>query len=235
MEKTTTIIDQATSGLEHYPDSRASDPEWRYTEVQRCGTEMHGYCPGPCLELHSRSTCSGLPCLIRAAASGDELAQEQMFVRLQPAVLLQARVLCRDQADAEDLAQQCILHAVRQIHQLRDLRKVVAWTWKIVRNEHRMSLRRSKYAPPQVETFDEVRMSPSARLPDAFRNVSFQDLCRRLRENYADLSGNLREVLELRVVEEQSTAEAARVLGVTEEVVRTRLTRARLALRRSLA
>ncbi|MCX6621330.1 MAG: sigma-70 family RNA polymerase sigma factor [Acidobacteria bacterium] len=196
---------------------------------------MDCYCSAPCLELHSSVRCSGKPCLIRAAAAGEACAQDEMFAKLQPSVLMQARVFCRDRADAEDLAQQCILQAMQRIGQLRDQRKVAAWTWKIVQNEHRMSLRRNKFAPRQVESFDEGRMSPSAAcLSDAFRAISFQDLCRLLSKSCADLSGNLRQVLELRIAEAQSTAQAARILGVTEEVVRTRLKRARQALRRSL-
>ncbi len=197
---------------------------------------MDRYCTAPCLGLHCSVECNAKRCLIRAAADGDKGAQEEVFAKLRPSVLLQARVLCHHPADAEDLAQNCILHAMQQIHQLRDFRKMVAWTWRIVQNEHRMSLRRSKFAPPWLEPFDERHMSPDAAgLPDAFRAISFQELCRGLGKTYAHLSGNLRQVLDLRVIKRQSTTQAAQTLGVTEEVVRARLTRARQALRRCLS
>jgi RNA polymerase sigma-70 factor (ECF subfamily) len=183
-------------------------------------------CPAPCLERGAGFECPRLRCLIQAAREGDRVSCEFLFARLYPPALRHARQLCRSFSDAEDLAQNALLTAFRALAQLRDCHRVQAWLWRIVKNSHRMSIRRETLALIPIEDAPPVRSS----LADPAQLLLARDFSRRTANRLRGLPPTLRRVFELRVVADLSTQETARRLCISSEAVRTRLSRARRAL-----
>ena len=153
--------------------------------------------------------------------------------------------MCGQREDAEEVAQETLLKVFENFDQLRDPNAVRPWVLRIARNACYMMRRKSVFAPDAEISLDELL--PSVRsdgdgikleiadwsgLPDA--QAMNAELGERLHGALAELPENYRAVILLRDVEELSTQEAAEVLGVSEEVVRSRLHRARLAVRQKL-
>lgn len=132
--------------------------------------------------------------------------------------------LCRDRWMAEDLAQETVLRAWRGWAGLRERRAVKGWLFTILYREFARGTGR-----PGMDTvpFDELRIEPQDHADPALAI----DLDRALR----GLGEDSRHALLLQVLGGLSCAEIAAVLGTSEGAVMTRLTRARQALRRTLA
>jgi RNA polymerase sigma-70 factor (ECF subfamily) len=123
---------------------------------------------------------------------------------------------------------------------------VKAWVFRIARNYCLMKRRRSVFAPERELSLDELLpgadspgIAASERVPDK-RELPEQRLLRaelnkELEMALQELPANYRSVLLLRDVEGLSTAEAAEVLDLSEDVIKQRLHRGRLALRKRLA
>lgn len=177
--------------------------------------------------------------------AGDGTAFEP-FVQLFQQKLFQFSYLtCGQREDAEEVAQETLLKAFQTFDTLREPEKVRAWIFTIARNVCYMKRRKSIYAPEEEISLDQLMPTFSgdgngrkleiadwSGLPEAA--ASNAELGRTLRAAIADLPEIYRSTLLLRDVEELTTEEAAEVLGVTVDVVKTRLHRARLALRQRL-
>jgi len=186
-------------------------------------------CPAPCLTNRPDAACPRKGCLIRAAASGNRDASDILFRNLCSPVFHQAQALCRDRADADDLAQSALLILVRRLQELRDPRKLLGWTRAVVKNAHRMSLRRSKFAPAQVKNLPDADNVVAATMNPLDRLQAERTLTLVLR-GIRSLSPTLRSALEARVLCGKSTAETAKSLGINSDAVKTRLSRARRVL-----
>lgn len=149
--------------------------------------------------------------------------------------------MLKNEADAEDVAQEAFLKAYRGLRGFRAEAKFSTWLMSIVLNEARNRLRRKNAV--QMESLDEppdgeTRVSP-ALLRD-WREIPSETLERMevramLRDAVAALSPIYREVLLLRDVEEMSVGESAEALGISQAAVKVRLHRARLMLQKRLA
>jgi RNA polymerase sigma-70 factor, ECF subfamily len=145
-------------------------------------------------------------------------------------------------ADAEEIAQEAFLNALKGLKNFRAEAKFSTWLIQIALNEARMRLRRSRTQAHQ--SLDEPAGDQDSDyvprdLAD-WRDIPSEALARKeLRQIIEKTLGSLRsiyrEVLVLRDVQGLSTAEASRVLGISEDVVKTRLRRARLQMREALA
>lgn len=189
-------------------------------------------CQAPCLNGERNTKCIGRGCLVARAMSGDPIASEMVFERLAQVLLGQARHLCSDRADAEDLVQEALLHAWEHLQQLREKKQLLPWARSIVRNSFLMSRRRSLFAPARLDGLEahESVLVVEARI---LERLAAAEAVRRLSRALDQLPSKLRRTFELRVLGGLSTEETARKLGVTRFVVRTRLRRARIALSRA--
>jgi RNA polymerase sigma-70 factor (ECF subfamily) len=108
-----------------------------------------------------------------------------------------------------------------------------------------MKRRKSVFAPAQELSLDEflpamnhhdghakLQIADWSRLPD--NQVMQSELKHVLEQAISELPENYKSVLLMRDVEELSTLETSEVLDLTEDVVKTRLHRARLAVRQKL-
>ncbi|HEV2462721.1 MAG TPA: sigma-70 family RNA polymerase sigma factor [Acidobacteriaceae bacterium] len=149
--------------------------------------------------------------------------------------------MLKNEADAEDVAQEAFLKAYRGLRSFRAEAKFSTWLMSIVLNEARNRLRRKNAV--QMESLDEppgteTRISPT--LLRDWREIPSETLERMevrsmLRDAVSALSPIYREVLLLRDVEEMSVGESAEALGISQAAVKVRLHRARLMLQKRLA
>jgi RNA polymerase sigma-70 factor (ECF subfamily) len=106
-----------------------------------------------------------------------------------------------------------------------------------------MSRRKSKFAPAQMLSLDELMPKESALSPSTAKSweitpeeiVLKQELRGRLEDAILSLPKHYRLVLILRDMEQLDTREVAEVMGISEETTKMRLHRARVYVRNSLA
>jgi len=149
--------------------------------------------------------------------------------------------MCGQREDAEEVAQDTLLKIFESFDQLQDPERVKAWVFRIAKNYCLMKRRKSVFAPEREYSLDEllpnaagaIQVSDDSALPD--QQVLRAELNAELERALRGLPDIYRSVVLLRDVEGLSTAESAEVLDLSEDVVKQRLHRGRLALRKSLA
>ena len=175
--------------------------------------------------------------LVEALRDGSEEAYEAL-VRLHGGRMLAvARRLLGDGEDAPDAVQEAFLSAFRSIGSFAGEARLSTWLHRIVVNSALMRLRTRRRKPEQpiddlLPTFeaDGHHREPGKPWQPAER-LEQREVRRLVRENIAKLPETYRTVLVLRDIEELDTAEVAELLEVNAGVVKTRLHRARQALR----
>lgn len=184
--------------------------------------------------------------LARELAAGKLEAFDQFVEAFHARLFQYALMVCGHREDAEEVAQETLLKVFENFDQLRQPERVRAWVFRIARNACLMKRRRSVFAPAQELSLDELLPTGSpghdgerkleiadwSRLPDA--ELLRSELRTALEQAIQSLPDIYKTVLLLRDVEELSTEEAAEILGVSQDVVKTRLHRARLAVRQKL-
>jgi RNA polymerase sigma-70 factor (ECF subfamily) len=175
--------------------------------------------------------------LVEAARAGSAPAVEALLARHEARLYRFARRLCRHREDAEDVLQESLLAAARGLRRFRGASSVGTWLYAIARSFCIKKRRRSVFAPPEVSLDAELSaaravVDPSRRPDDALEASRIEAALERA---IAALDRPYREVLVLRDVEGLTTAEVARVTGLGEPAVKTRLHRARGKLREALA
>jgi RNA polymerase sigma-70 factor (ECF subfamily) len=172
--------------------------------------------------------------LVAAARAGDRAAFEQL-VRVH-ADRLHAVVLrfAADADEAEEVTQEAFLRAWRAIGRFRGESQFFTWLYRIGMNEAR---RRAARRPPagQVIALADHPQQPADEGPGPARRLEQVELHRALEHAVRALPPDLREPLVLRDVRGLSTREAAAVMGLHEGAFKSRLHRARLAVRAQIA
>lgn len=154
-------------------------------------------------------------------------------------IKLIAYSILKNTADMEEVAQETILKAYMHLDQLREGESFKAWLLQIAGNEARMRLRKDrKHLYDSVE--QEIIEKPfQPRQFISWRDIPSGELERReLRDALGAalecLADGYREVFILRDIQHLSSAEAGRVLGLSEGAVNVRLHRARMQMREHL-
>lgn len=163
--------------------------------------------------------------LIVAAQDGDVDALTALVAGSHPTVRRFARSLCATPEDAEDAAQEALIILYRKIGMLRATGALASWMFRIVRNE---CLRRARTM---------LRDQPLAR--DTTTLSAEDEVLRQLEaaEVAAAIAGlpmDQRRVLILRDVQGYSGRMVADALGLSTAAMKSRLHRARTAIRESL-
>ncbi len=174
--------------------------------------------------------------LARAVLAGVPAAFERFVEHFRSKVFHYSWLMCGSREDAEEVAQEALLNAFEHFDSLREPERVRAWIFRIAKNACLMQRRRSVFAPKQELSVEELLPSDEPagedRPPDAqFLTSELRNVLDRV---MVELPPIYRAVVLLRDVEELSTEETAQILGVTTDVVKTRLRRGRLALRQKL-
>ena len=149
------------------------------------------------------------------------------------------RGFCRNTEDAEDVMQETLASLVRSLPSFRGDASLTTWAYTVARNAClRQKRRTARGGTVPLEALDGPEGLTPVELPDEgpdpSRELEQRDLERTLRHAILALPPPQREVLLLRDIEGLPAPEVARALRLTERAVKSRLHRARLALREAL-
>ena len=171
--------------------------------------------------------------VVSRVLAGDTPLFEVLMRRHNERVYRAARAILRDDKEAEDVMQEAYVNAYAHLAQFDGRAKFSTWLIKIAVYEALLrAKRRTRYEP--LDDRAEETLMPTTPSPDPEQQAFGGELRALLEAAIDTLSDGYREVFMLRQVEGLSTAETADVLGVSEDVVKTRLTRARHALQQNL-
>jgi RNA polymerase sigma-70 factor (ECF subfamily) len=172
---------------------------------------------------------------------GDEAGLEQALGLLQNTVFSFSMRVCGQREDAEDTMQEVLVKSMPYLPKFESPKALVVWLYKVAKNRCLMSRRRSKFAPKEELSLDELmpdrkeleQLTSGERLnPEAFAIRSEQ--AGRLRAAIQKLPPQYRIVLVMRDMEGLTDEEVAEITGVRPGTVRVRLHRARLFVRKEL-
>ena len=169
--------------------------------------------------------------LARDLLAGDPEAFDRFVARFRPKIFQYSWLMCGDREDAEEIAQETMLRVFESFDQLREPDRLRAWVFRIAKNACLMKRRKSIYAPTAEIPLDDAHPDREP-LPD--RQMLQGEMNAALQQGIASLPEIYRAVVILRDMEELSTEETAQLLDVPTDVVKTRLHRARVALRQKM-
>jgi RNA polymerase sigma-70 factor, ECF subfamily len=172
---------------------------------------------------------------------GDDQALEQALALLQNTVFSFSMRVCGQREDAEDTMQEVLVKSVPYLPKFDSPKALVVWLYKVAKNRCLMSRRRSKFAPKEDLSLEELmpdrqeleRLSGDGSInPESFAIRSEE--AARLRQAIQRLPPPYRIVLVLRDMEGLTDEEVAEITGLRSGTVRVRLHRARLFVRKEL-
>lgn len=168
-------------------------------------------------------------CLVNRVQDGDHEAFYELVRPHEGRVHAAAFVILRNEADAEDCAQEAFLKALKGIRQFRGEARFGVWLMQIAVNEARMRKRKGRNAKwkSMPHDFADWRETPSEALER-------KEIWERLAQALRSLGAKYSEVFVLREIDQLSIAATAKVLSISAGAVKTRLLRARLMLRDEL-
>jgi RNA polymerase sigma-70 factor, ECF subfamily len=177
--------------------------------------------------------------LLTAARSGDREALEELLERHQSQVYRFGMKMCGDREDARDVLQDTLLAMARGVRDFRGESSISTWLYTVARSFCIKKRRRSKFAPETVHSLETDLAVDAKALADPAESPAEALVGKRIEEGLAKAIGDLepkyREVLVLRDMEGLSAKEVAEVLGIGVDTVKSRLHRARLAVRAQMA
>jgi RNA polymerase sigma-70 factor (ECF subfamily) len=173
--------------------------------------------------------------LIQQVLGGNTALFELLMRRYNERVYRAARSIVRNEGEAEDVMQQAYVNAFTHLRQFNGSARFPTWLTRIAVNE---ALARVRHQGRYEVFDDELPNAEPFMFQSPAENPERQAFARELHgllEWAIDrLPNGMREVFVLREVEGLNTSEVAECLGVSEDVVKTRLSRGRATLRRLL-
>jgi len=181
--------------------------------------------------------------LLERCRTGDETAFDALVRRHQQRAFHVAFQVLRDAEDAAEVAQDAFVRIYRSVNDFRGECEFTTWLHQIVinlaRNKHRWWKRRGRQSSVSLDSAWEMdggdtpmQMAASGDAPDVEAVKS--EFVKRLYGKLEELPRKFREVLVLRNVEGLSYEQIASVLGCSIGTVKSRIARAREALRESM-
>jgi RNA polymerase sigma-70 factor (ECF subfamily) len=179
--------------------------------------------------------------LIRRVQAGEKELFYQLVKPYERRIYAAAFAVLRNEAEAEDAAQEAMLKALTHVRQFRAEARFSTWLTQITVNEALM--RRRKAHSEIMEPIGERQEEDGTYTPRDFADwreipsevLERKEIRQKLASAVAGLAAKYREVFMLRDVQHLSIEETAEALGITQASVKTRLLRARLMLRDLLA
>jgi RNA polymerase sigma-70 factor (ECF subfamily) len=175
--------------------------------------------------------------LLDAARQGDGNALEALLKDVQPRIYRFSLKMCGRTEDAQDVLQDTLFAAARTVRGFRGASSVSTWLYTIARSFCIKKRRRRVFAPTVVslEADPAAARTAVAPGPDPERTLVDRELGSALQAAISALEPASREVLVLRDMEGLPADEVATITGLSVSAVKSRLHRARLAVRERLA
>lgn len=189
-----------------------------------------------------RSSGGGDEELLLRLKAGEAAAYEAMVRELSPRLFAVARRMMGNEEDAADALQDAFISAFHALGTFDGRSRLSTWMHRIVVNACLMKLRKSrrrgeKNIESLLPAFQEDGHAAKATARwdgGALADAERSDMARIVHEKIDELPEAYRTVLLLRDIEQLDTEETARLLGESASSVKTRLHRARQALRELL-
>jgi RNA polymerase sigma-70 factor (ECF subfamily) len=179
--------------------------------------------------------------LVAAAKDGSEEACEILVERCQSKIFAVAYRFTRVREDAEDIAQQSFQKAFLHLHRFEGKSSFLTWLTRIAINEALMWLRGSRRHRdiPIDEASHDVgealwRVQVSDSHPDPEASYLQQEEAQTVSAAIGQLKPGLRRAVELRDLQELSTEETARRMGLSISATKSTVARGRKKLREAL-
>ena len=214
----------------------------RYIVQFKGGPFRHGDCLSSRAKMTTKPNPEQEAECIRRILAGEKQLFHELIRPYERGIYFFLVSLLRNEAEAEDAAQETVLKIYRNLHLFRGEAQFRTWALSIARNEGLGRLRKAENRrEDSLEALSEDKagdFTPS--ILTSWREVPTEALERKelgalLRQAIEGLPEIYRNVVLLRDIEEMDVCETAAALGITESAVKVRLHRARALLQRSLA
>ena len=179
--------------------------------------------------------------MIARILDGEKELFHELIRPYERMVYLTVFSILKNEAEAEDGAQEAVISAYRHLTSFRGEAKFSTWLTTIAINEGRKRLRKAKTAAEEsIEEEAEGHEGDYTPAPlTDWREIPLEALERKeirevLKAAVAELPDIYRQVLTLRDLEELNVEETAQALGINANVVKVRLHRARIMLQKRL-
>jgi RNA polymerase sigma-70 factor (ECF subfamily) len=173
--------------------------------------------------------------LVARVLANDARAFEELAARHSPRLGAVARRILRDPADADEAVHDALVQVFRALARFDGRSRLSTWMHRIVVNAAlRLRERRARGEMRLDDQDDERDASFSAHGGEPAQALLGAELREIVRRHVDRLPRTYREVVVLRDLQEKSTVEAARILGISCVNVRARLHRAHRELREAL-
>ena len=177
--------------------------------------------------------------LIEQARRGDPRALAELIRRHRPQLERVARRMCRSEDNVDDILQEAYLAILRNISSFRGESSFLTWAYTIIRTARGRHIRRDLSIGRRESSLELLPPSVRASLADPNRGpddaVAGHELGHTMSQALGQLSDVDRKVLLLRDLEGYTATEVAQRLGLSVPAVKTRLHRARVAVRSELS
>ena len=174
--------------------------------------------------------------LVEQVKRGDSRAMDQLLARHERKIYRFGLRMCGNENDARDVLQETLLSAFKNLGSFRGDAQLSTWLYQVARSFCIKQRRRREGEPAHLESMEgrEVKSLPAdASEPDAMAHA--REVGQVIQAAMSTLQDEFREALVLRDVEGLSAEEAAAVVGIEVGALKSRLHRARLQLKQSLA
>ena len=172
-----------------------------------------------------------LEALVARARTGDRAALEAVLAEVAPAVHRFGLRMCKNSHDADEVLQDTLLSVASHLKDFEGRSSLSSWTFAIARSacarRHRGMKNRPALGDEHLESAPDGAPSPETRAAD-------EELAAAIGSALSDLPDDYREIIQLRDIEELTAPETAHSLGISVDAVKSRLHRARGALREAL-
>lgn len=176
---------------------------------------------------------------VRLLKSEQPEAVEQALALLQDTVFSFSMRVCQQREDAEDTMQEVLVKSLPFLTKFDNPKALVVWLYKVAKNRCLMNRRKSKFAPKEHLSLEELMPDRkdlealAAGVPINPEALAAQsEEAQFLRESVQKLPPNYRIILVLRDMEGLTDEEVAEITGLRRGTVRVRLHRARLFVRK---
>jgi len=161
--------------------------------------------------------------LVARIRAGERTAFEAIVERYRAALIACAHARLGSFTDAEDVAQEAFVQAYFHLDELREPAALLTWLRRMADRLALMRLRSRRDQPADPEDFDTIADTHET----VTETVEVESLL-------SQLPQAMRETVSLTGLAGYTCAEAARILGVQEGTVKSRLNRARAKLKEVL-
>ncbi len=181
--------------------------------------------------------------LVARAQTGDVIALRRLFDRHEERLFHLAMRFVRDENDAREILQDVFVTAWRKLPGFEGRAQISSWLHRVTANASLMFLRARSRRPTfngalpgdlEAEIANSNHDAGLAGPTQPDEHLALGELQQEIRSAVDKLPDMLRLVFQAREIDGHSTFQAARTLGVSEQVIKTRLHRARLALRENI-